>query len=181
MGFGKESEKKRAEALKLKELRKAEDDYLKLQAEKAAYESGAEKTGGFLGFGGSYAAKEKDMSTSQKVALGMQLGSSLGIIPGSRGGSQSTSTSEGAIGGALEGGMSAAIASGGNPYAAAAGAIIGGITGGMKARAARKAILGEIEAERIKAEANALSEGERLKSEAMQRMGLAIQNSLLRR
>lgn len=126
-------------------------------------------------------SKSQPMSNQQKLALGMEVGKALGLGGQSSSSQPTTSTGEGAVGGALEGGMSAAMASGGNPYAAAAGAIIGGVTGGMKAKAARKAKLGQIESDRIIAEANALSEGEKLKSEAMQRMGMAIQASLLRR
>ena len=183
MGFSEADRKAREEALKMKELRSAQGEFQAAQAEKAAFRAGAEKSGGFLGIGGSYASKKGGggISTQQKVQMGTQIAGALGLGGGgsSSGGSQTTDTTDGAVGGALEGGMAGAMT--GNPYAAVGMAAVGAITGGMKASEARKQKLAQIESERILAEGKANAEMEAKKQEIFGKIGAGFQSSLLRK
>lgn len=143
--FGEESEKKRRKALEMAELRKAQGEHDKFLAEKKAFESGAKKQGGFLGFGGEYAPEvgadgTKSMTKNQKMAaagLALDAAKSSGMI-------DTSSTGGGALAGAASGAMAGAAF--GAPGAIIGGAV-GGITGGLKARSARKKAQAQAEAD----------------------------------
>lgn len=146
--FGEKSEKKRRKAQELAELRKAQGQHDKFLAEQKAFEAGAEKQGGFLGFGGEYAPnvdaqgnKIAGMTKGQKMAaagLAIDAAKSSGLI-------DTSSTGGGALAGGASGAMMGAQV-GGVPGAVIGGAV-GALTGGLKARAARKKAQAEAEAQ----------------------------------
>ena len=148
----KKQKEQRERALRLKKASKSlKDMYAKEYKRKAEIEkavSGAEKQGGFLGFGGEYAPnvdaqgnKIAGMTKGQKMAaagLAIDAAKSSGLI-------DTSSTGGGALAGGASGAMMGAQV-GGVPGAVIGGAV-GALTGGLKARAARKKAQAEAEAD----------------------------------
>lgn len=152
-------------------------------AEKEAFESGAEKKGGILGFGGTYSGKTKEdfmkgaggadiAGAADKTQAAASLTQMLtGESVGSHlGGGDTGASVDGAMSGAA---MGAKL----GPWGAAAGAVAGAVMGAASARAARKAQERQIEAQKQRALGEiAMEEGKQL-STALGSMGARMSAS----
>lgn len=183
--FSKADEEKRkraiAEAAKMKKLRSAQGDYAFQQAEKQAFLSGKEKTGGFLGFGGTYSGKSKEsFATGGKGMTGEGFSSAMGKAGAAKsltemvtGESIGTSlTGGGETGGAVDGALSgAATGAAFGPVGAGVGAVAGAVMGAAQSRAAAKAHNAQLEAKKQRALGEIEQEKGRQISQALGQMG----------
>jgi len=153
-------------------------------AERKAYESGAEKTGGLLGlgiFGGSYSGKSKeDFATGGKDMTGEGFSSAMGkagaaksLVEMGTGESIGTSlTGGGQAGGAVDGALSgAATGAAFGPIGAGVGAVAGAVMGAAQSRAAAKAHNAQLEAKKEAAIGEIEQEKGRQISQALGQMG----------